>query len=322
LKKHVWITWENQERNLGVSKAVDAELFVVDYDKYGSIPRFVFSTFSTLGIIRRGTYQKIFAQSPSLVLAFILTVIKKLTLVKSEIILDLHNSSIEALDSKNIIKKFLSRFSAKNADFLIVTNTGLEKALNPYNKNLLIIPDSLPDFDVTKKTKKEHATQILVVASYAPDEPLNEILSAIEKLPFEVKAYVTGKKKKAGPLLTFESEKISFTDYLSKEDYHGLLCGSDVVIDLTTRDNCLVCGAYEAITAEVPAILSDSVANREIFTKGMLFTKNNSKAIGETLIEFDKKRESLKKEIVTFKSEFQKNWDLLFNKAKEKLEQH
>ena len=54
----------------------------------------------------------------------------------------------------------------------------------------------------------------------------------------------------------------------------------------------------------------------------MLFTENNSEAIRETLIEFDKKSESLKKEIVAFKSEFQKNWDLLFNKAKEKLEKN
>ena len=79
--------------------------------------------------------------------------------------------------------------------------------------------------------------------------------------------YVTGKSKgreqQYGKPLP---ANIKLTGYLPEPEYLSLLNACDLVLDLTTRDHCLVCGAYEAVSFNKPFVLSNNQATQGLFS--------------------------------------------------------
>jgi glycosyltransferase involved in cell wall biosynthesis len=87
--------------------------------------------------------------------------------------------------------------------------------------------------------------------------------------------------------------------------YFSLLKDCDFTIDLTTRVDCLVCGAYESVSAGKPVLLSDTKPQRAYFNQGAVFCKTNPAGIkagvDEMLRGFDQHKvaiERLKVEIL------------------------
>jgi len=72
---------------------------------------------------------------------------------------------------------------------------------------------------------------------------------------------------------------LTLTGFLSEPEYAALLLGSDVIIDLTRFDHCLVCGAYEAVSAGRTFVLSEKQANRELFGDVPVYVESNENAI-------------------------------------------
>ena len=58
---------------------------------------------------------------------------------------------------------------------------------------------------------------------------------------------------------------VSFTGFISYAEYLGLLQDSTGVMVLTTRDNTMQRGAYEALSLAVPIITSDFKVLRDCF---------------------------------------------------------
>jgi glycosyltransferase involved in cell wall biosynthesis len=73
------------------------------------------------------------------------------------------------------------------------------------------------------------------------------------------------------------------TGFLSERTYVDLLFTADVIVDLTTFDHCLVCGAYEALAAGKAFVLSDKQANRELFGDVPIYVEPTTDAIGNGL---------------------------------------
>jgi glycosyltransferase involved in cell wall biosynthesis len=74
---------------------------------------------------------------------------------------------------------------------------------------------------------------------------------------------VTGNYRKAGIVPPTDAPNVTFTGFLADPDYVALLGRADVVIVLTSDDDLLNCGAYEALALDKPLILSDTKAIRE-----------------------------------------------------------
>jgi len=58
------------------------------------------------------------------------------------------------------------------------------------------------------------------------------------------------------------SDNLTLTAFIDDNAYVTLLYSCDLIVDLTTREDCLVCGAYESVSAEKPLLLSDTTALR------------------------------------------------------------
>ena len=73
--------------------------------------------------------------------------------------------------------------------------------------------------------------------------------------------------------------------------------GADAIIDLTIRQNCLVCGAYEAIAAGKPLLLSSDASAKALFNKGVLFTDNSAVDIAQKIRQLRRDQDRLSREI-------------------------
>src|SRR5690606_16802630 len=69
---------------------------------------------------------------------------------------------------------------------------------------------------------------------------------------------------------------IILTGFLPHEAFDQYLFDADAVMDLTTRPDCMVCGAYEATAAETPIILSRNDAMQNYFFDGAIFIDNKA----------------------------------------------
>jgi glycosyltransferase involved in cell wall biosynthesis len=110
---------------------------------------------------------------------------------------------------------------------------------------------------------------------------------------------VTGKiKEHLTELVKATPENVVLTNFVPEEEYVELLRSVDVIIDLTTREDCLVCGAYEAVAAGKPLIASDTKAMRTVFNKGVLYTKNTADDIAEKIGQAIQQRDILGRDII------------------------
>ena len=71
---------------------------------------------------------------------------------------------------------------------------------------------------------------------------------------------ITGRKRKAEAqgLTSDAPPNVEFTDYLTIEGFEALLAGANVVLGVTSRTNCQLSVANEALGAHAPLVLSDT----------------------------------------------------------------
>jgi glycosyltransferase involved in cell wall biosynthesis len=154
-----------------------------------------------------------------------------------------------------------------------------------------------------------------LISTFKADEPIEKVIRAVLCTALPYTLAITGKRSGAGELLRYEGEKIRFTDFLPQEEYEALLRGSDLIIDLTTHQNCLVCGAYEGLSLGIPLLLSDSPASREYFPLGCLYTDNTVQGVQCALERFFEHRLQLSQEILCLYPLLQTRWEALFNEV-------
>jgi glycosyltransferase involved in cell wall biosynthesis len=87
---------------------------------------------------------------------------------------------------------------------------------------------------------------------------------------------------------------------------------------LTTADYCMLCGCYEAVSAEKPLITSDKAVLREYF-KGAFFVQNNSTSIAEGIKTILNDFDSYQKEISILREILMSSWEKNYTDLEKKL---
>ena len=169
------------------------------------------------------------------------------------------------------------------------------------------------------KTRKDLKTirlkgknNILYICTFSEDEPWKEVIKAANLLSNDIYIYISGKNE-------LDNKKIAtdlvLTGFLPEKDHQNLLRSVDIIMVLTTQEDCLVCGGYEAASAEKPLILSDKKVLRGYFNKGTVFTKNNFQDIARSIDLTIENKTGSKKEIKELKrireTEWKNKWDNL-----------
>jgi glycosyltransferase involved in cell wall biosynthesis len=143
----------------------------------------------------------------------------------------------------------------------------------------VVISDVPIDHHKSYKVLSLPDPSIVVVASYMFDEPIEEIVEAARNLP-EVNFLMTGDQRRLHRKIR-ESlpDNVMLTGFVSRDEYFSYLSSARAVMALTTRDNTMQMGAYEALSLEQPIITSDWNILRESFGDGAVYVDNTVQGI-------------------------------------------
>lgn len=283
-----------------MSKALGAQLVELEHRGSKGL-RYLILSLKTMRLIIHEKPDCLIVQNPSIVLALLAGIIGKI--LHQYTVIDAHNAGIFPLEGRSSFLNILSRMINSLADMVIVSNENLQKYLKKSGINAVAIPDPIPTLQPRQVYKIPHDRfAVVFICTWATDEPYKEVIKAAEHLDESFIIYVTGNVKRTnGDIRDNLPDNIELTGYLSEEDYESLLASCDVAMALTTRDDCLLCGAYEGVAAGKPLILSDKPALKNYFNSGAVFTENKSAMIANSIIECREKYEILSREIALFK---------------------
>ena len=312
--KRIWISWLCHRRNVELSIEFRCKLYQLRYNG-NKLLRYLILSFKTIRIIYIERPFLVFSQNPSLVLPILLLIIQKY--FKFKLVVDAHNAGLFPIEGKYRILNFISRIVQRKAHLTVVTNSVLEKLVRQNKGKVFILPDKIPYIPKRKKLYLKGLHNFLLVSSFSLDEPLFEVIDAFRELPKTFYLYISGNFKKARIKQENIPDNVIFTGFIPDNEYEKLIQSVDAVINLTLRNNCLLCGAYESVSVLKPLILTDNSLLVNFFNKGSVYVENNKNAIKYGVLRTISENSLLKNEIKVFKRDYTSKWikrKLLFEK--------
>lgn len=310
VKRGLWITWEFQRRNLGLSAALDWPLIQIEICSNPFL-RYLLSLHRTLRIVMQKRPAVVAVQNPSIVLAVFGVLLSNV--FKFKLIVDAHNSGIYPREGGCSVLMAVANWVQRKADLTIVTNCSLKNVVSSHGGRAVVLPDRLPDVPKGTIDKKlEGEVNIVFICTFSNDEPYEEVIEAARLISNNVVIYITGRYEGKVESKNMPSN-IRLQGFLDEVSYWSLLKSSDIVMDLTTREDCLVCGAYEAVSLDKPLILSDTVAIRYYFNQGCVYVGDSRDEIASGVNSAIRDICDLQKEIVGLHHNIDTSWKNKFD---------
>jgi glycosyltransferase involved in cell wall biosynthesis len=230
-------------------------------------------------------------------------------------IVDAHNEAVRPFVHSGLTIRVLSQWLLRAAEATIVTNVALASDVKRAGGSALVLPDGLPRLPLVQPRRFEGSFNVLAISTFASDEPIQEILEAARLLPEGCIIHFTGNAARANVGSISLPRNVRLLGYLPEEEYWAAVLGCDVVLDLTLMPDCLVCGAYEALAAGKPMVLSDNAPSRQLFGSVAVFTVPTRFAIAEALkrstVDLDRIAKSLPSSREQYESSWRRSVDVL-----------
>ncbi len=272
-----FLTWMEHRRTREISARLGFELTELVTKRRGW-RRYVELTCRTIAFLTRRKPRVLIVQSPSIVCALVTVLLRPW--VKYKLVIDAHNEAVEPYLHRSIAIRWLSEWLLRKANLVIVSNAVLSERVVGFGGKPIALMDSIPEPPVLSASRLSGRFNAVLISTFAGDEPFDAVVAATKKMPEDVHVYVTGNPARVPPELRAAIPRnMTLTGFLAEHDYWTLLASCDLVIDLTTMPNCLVCGAYEAVAVEKPSILSANDASHSLFYDTALFTDNSVESL-------------------------------------------
>ncbi|HHS13722.1 MAG TPA: glycosyltransferase [bacterium] len=313
----VYLAWAPFNRRAdSFASHFNAELCLVHYFKYRSpewaLFKYPLMAAKTLAVLRKKRPGLVMAMSPPLFCAWIAHLF--CALYGCKLVIDAHTGSL--ISFPWTMFRFLHKFLCKRALLTIVTNDHLVRLVESWGGETIIMNPPIDFPEAGKKRLKSNS--ILVVNTFAMDEPLDEILLAASNLP-EVHFYVTGRVDGAqGRRVRNAPDNVYFTDFIPYEEYVSMLKSVDVVLALTNRDFTLQSGGMEAMYMGKPLVTSRFPYLMSHFYQGTLYAVPEAEDIAEKLLEALKHRKKLSRQMETMREAHSRDWEKKVQSVNEK----
>jgi hypothetical protein len=317
-RRAIWVTWERHRRTRELCRAFGIEL----HELSAPGPRLLRHPLLLLHTCVRIAAARpdiVFVQCPSILLGVWAGMLKRI--FGFTYVADLHNEAVEPFNYAFAAYHRMLAWIARLADLCIVTNDALKAVVEQRGGRAFVLPDRIPAVPAPNRTAPEaRRPYVLFVCSYSPDEPYREVFRAAAQLGDAVEVYVTGNPR-GMPSDVQIPANVHLTGFLPTEEYEELLRGAEVVVDLTQMENCLVCGAYEAVAVERPLVTSDTQALRAYFSRGTVYAKHTPEALAAAIMEARTEKMRLAAEMHSLKSELSARWSCGAEQLRQLLEQ-
>jgi glycosyltransferase involved in cell wall biosynthesis len=261
-------------------------------------------TLRTLSLLFRKRPKLVFVQSPPGLAVLFVALYCMLT--GSQYIVDAHSAALQL--SVWTKPRWFWAALARKALATIVTNEHFAQLIRGWGARALIIRDIPTTFPESGIYPLNGNFNVTVVNTFSADEPLEQVLEAAHDMD-GVHFYITGRVSRGEPgLVERAPANVTFTDFLSTEQYYALLRGGHAVMCLTTRDNTMQRGACEALSLAKPIITSHWPLLREYFHQGTVHVDNTSVGIRQGVGEMVSRYEEYKSEIRALRVRQQAEW--------------
>lgn len=268
IKKILWVSWHEHRRTTSITEALGAELVIINLDYRTRIVRYIIGTVKTWRLFKKKQPSSVIVQNPSFMLAFIAVLWKPY--FHYTIGVDTHNSGF-GLHRKNPVLHWILKYIQTNSDFVIAHNNHIHSLVADESKKVVVIPDPVPIIPEVPPLNLKKQSKILFICSFSKDEPYREVVDAAKMVPGDCHIYITGHyENHIDPEII--PPNVSLLGWVSLEKYNALLKTVDVIMALTNREACLLCGAYEAVAVRCPLITSNTDVLRSHFNKGVVYT--------------------------------------------------
>jgi glycosyltransferase involved in cell wall biosynthesis len=295
----IWIDWVSSLRSRTLAQRLGIDLHAI---RVGGprVWRYLSSIVQTLAAIRNARPEIVVATNPSLVLGFLLLALRKW--YDFVLVSDAHYVGVKALRGRWIWQKVLDLHNSK-ADLVIVTTENHERHLALRGCRTYVCPDPLPQ--VTAQGSAAVAVppkSVFLVCSFFEDEPYETAFAAFSRLQERgYTLFVSGNYKK----VHIDPRKlpwVRFLGFVPDAEYYANLRACSVILDLTTLEDCLVCGAYEALAARKPLVVSNTQALGNYFGGAAVLTDNTAEAIVENVEQAFAERDALARKAAAWAS--------------------
>ena len=197
----------------------------------------------------------------------------------------------------------LTRALFRRADAVIVTGPHLRDRVAAWGGRPVVIGDIPVSFVDGRAPAPCAKPRVVVVNTFSFDEPVEALLEAARRLP-EAEFFVTGDVRHArAEWLATRPANVTFTGFVSEDDYAGLLRAADTVVVLTTHDHTMQRGGYEAVALAKPLVTSDWELLRDTFSRGTVHVVNEPAAIASGIRDALARRTALHEEMETLRTE-------------------
>lgn len=308
-QKILWVTWEVQRRNRSVSSRLGAQLLEIPAEGQSRIGRYLRSGLRTVMTAVKERPDAIVASNPSVVLASLAVVLGKA--LRRPVLIDTHNVGLRPNGGEGSIGDYVATAIARGADITIVHNDDLIDAVKKRGGRPFVLPDPVPELPASDEPSTlppfDGKHNVFYICTYDTDEPYKEVVKAGRLLPPDIHIYVSGRKKDK---LLAESPppNVVPTGFLSEADYVRALKAADVVMVLTTLHDCALCGAYEAVSAGRPMVLTGTNTLRRIFSRGTVYTENTADEIAKSIQRAVDQKASLAADVSRLRDELVAGW--------------
>jgi glycosyltransferase involved in cell wall biosynthesis len=244
--------------------------------RYLTVPfKYLAQTIRTLRILFLERPVVVFVMTPPVVACLPAWIYTRLT--GTSFVIDAHTGAF--LDPRWKPLLFLHKWFSRAARTTIVTNEYMQKILEGWNASTTLVRDVPVCFAEPAQPQLAGDCNMTLVSTFTRDEPIEMFFAAAAALP-DIAFHVTGNCRRLDPrILASKPNNVRLTGFLSDSDYVGLLLASDAVISLTTLDNTMQRGAYEAVYLERPVVTSNFDVLRRHFCKGAVHVDNSVESI-------------------------------------------
>jgi glycosyltransferase involved in cell wall biosynthesis len=290
-------------RKLGI----DALHFIYATKRRGLLAapyKYSYQAVNTLWLLFQQRPKIVFVQSPPSFAVFF--VYLYCVLMNGRFIVDAHSDAMQAPYWTR--PQWLYRFLARQAVTTIVTNEHFQAQINRWGGHAFVLRDIPTTFPKSGTYAFDGEFNVVVVNTFAEDEPLAEVLAAAAELK-DVHFYVTGKKRSGDqPIPGPVPPNVHFTGFLPNAEYYAMLDGCQAVMCLTTRNHTMQRGACEALSLGKPIITSDWPLLRTYFNKGTVHVDNTTSGIGQGVKEMIGEYGRYQSGIKQLQTEQQQEW--------------
>ncbi|VAW88616.1 hypothetical protein MNBD_GAMMA16-1162 [hydrothermal vent metagenome] len=217
------------------------------------------------------------------------------------LVADCHNAMIQSFWVKwPLVSKMLAAPTS-----VLVHNEQVLDSAHQIGINAVVIRDPLPETsnleDSVEKWGLEKDGYVLVPWNFAPDEPLEEFAEAARLTPHIQYVSTWFVERLSSHLRNSMPENILFTGFLEADDFNCLFANAGAVLSLTTREGTQSSAASEAISFEIPLVLSDIDTARKLYKDAPVFVQNTPISIVKGIETALKNRPVLRKKLAELK---------------------